>query len=150
MKYFVGLLILFAVQHIKAQPGIPFPTEEPVAVQDSVFQIVNDVPVFQGCSEVSSDERQQCSISGVMKFLAKNTIYPEQAKEEGLEGTVYVRMLVLKDGSVSDVRVLRGVNPILDQEAIRVVSMLKYDQPAMMNGKPVIFEQNIPIKFKLN
>jgi len=83
------------------------------------------------------------------KDLALNVKYPELAKDNEIQGTVYIRFVVDLDGSVTDVEVLRGVDPLLDKEAVRVVKALKKFKPGMQNFKPVRVSQQVPIKFQL-
>jgi protein TonB len=88
--------------------------------------------------------------SAILKFIAENTIYPEDAKKENITGMVVVRFIVNEDCSISNVEVLRGVNPSLDAEAIRVVKTLpKFEKPGKLNGEPVNVYYMIPINFTL-
>ncbi|MBQ5551600.1 MAG: energy transducer TonB, partial [Bacteroidales bacterium] len=75
--------------------------------------------------------------------------YPEMAKENDIQGTVYVRFVVDTDGSVSNVEVLRGVDPLLDKEAKRVVETLPKWKPGRQRGKAVKVSHAVPIKFAL-
>lgn len=83
------------------------------------------------------------------KFIAENIRYPEMAKENDIQGTVYVRFLVDKDGSVTGIEVVRGVDPLLDKEATRVISKLQAFKPAKYMGKPVKTRMVMPVKFVL-
>jgi TonB family protein len=84
-------------------------------------------------------------------YLSSNIKYPETEKKKGITGIVYVTFVVEKDGSISGVRVLRGVpnGPNLDAEAVRVISSMPKWQPGMQDGKPVRVQFNIPIHFTL-
>jgi len=84
------------------------------------------------------------------EFIQLNTIYPEPAKDIELEGTVYVGFVVEKDGSITDVKVLRGVHSLLDKEAVRVVKLMPKWKPGRQNGYPVRVRYNVPISFALN
>lgn len=96
----------------------------------------------------------QASFKGGMKawyeYLQKNLKYPSQARRMGIEGTVMVRFVVNKDGSVQDVEVLRTIGGGCDEEAKRVIENSPVWNPGKMRGIPVRSRQVIPIKFKLN
>ena len=84
-------------------------------------------------------------------WLKHNLVFPEAEKEQGKSGTVYVKFVVLKDGTVSDVVVLRGVPgaPGFSTEALRVVNAMPKWIPGQMNGRSVICSMTIPIRFAL-
>lgn len=88
--------------------------------------------------------------TAILKFIAENVAYPEDAKKGNITGTVVVRFIVNEDCSVSNVEVLKGVNPSLDAEAIRVVrSLPKFQKPGIKDGTAVNVYYNIPINFAL-
>ena len=86
----------------------------------------------------------------MMKYIMENIKYPKQIMEEGIQGRVTVSFIVEKDGRVSNVRLLRSVQPSLDKEAIRVVKSMPKWTPGKHNGKPVRVRFNLPVMFKLN
>jgi TonB family protein len=87
----------------------------------------------------------------MVKFIQENLVYPKKEKENGIEGTCYVTFVVEKDGSLSNVRVLRGITdgPGYDAEAVRVVSAMPAWAPGTQDGVPVRVQFNLPIKFTL-
>lgn len=105
---------------------------------EDVFFLVEEMPVFQGRTPEAFRE-----------YLQENLIYPEKAKENHITGKVYVQMVVNSKGEVTDVKVLRGVNPLLDKEAVRVVESSPLWEPAKQNGKAVAVQFTFPIEFKL-
>lgn len=116
----------------------PPPPPPPVPAIDSVYASVDEMPVFKG-GEVA-----------LMTYLRNNTVYPAEAKKNSSQGKVFVKMVVGKDCSISHVEVLRGVNPQLDAEAVRVVSTLpKFEKAGIKGGEPVAVQYVIPIAFKL-
>lgn len=116
----------------------PPPPPPPVPVSDSVFTQVDELPVFQGGD------------TALLGYIARNTVYPEKAKLEKIEGKIVVKLVVRKDCSVSHVEILKGVNPLLDAEAVRVVSTLpKFLKPGIKDGAPVDVNYMIPITFAL-
>jgi protein TonB len=85
----------------------------------------------------------------LLSFLSKSINYPAIASENDISGKVTVNFIVNKDGSVSDVRIIRGVDPALDQEAIRVVYCMPRWNPGKQGGKPVRVSFSVPINFVL-
>jgi TonB family protein len=89
-------------------------------------------------------------LPALMKFVSKNLKYPEMAKRMGIEGKVWVSFIVETDGSISTIKITRGVNADLDREAIRIVSLFPRWSPGMQNGRTVKSQFVIPIPFKLD
>jgi protein TonB len=85
----------------------------------------------------------------LIAYIAKNTKYPPMARENNIEGTVFISFVVEKDGSVSDVKILRGIGGGCDEEAKRVIKNLPNFAPGRQNGRPVRVQFNVPVKFKL-
>lgn len=85
----------------------------------------------------------------MLRFLSSNTTYPVPAKENNIEGTVYISFVIGKDGAVSNVSVARGIHPSLDNEALRVVAKMPCWKPGKQREIPVAVSYVIPIKFKL-
>lgn len=83
------------------------------------------------------------------KYLADNVRYPEKAINAIQQGKVYVTFIIRKDGSVSDVSVKKPIGFTMDEEAIRVVKSMPRWKPAMLNGKPVHYVYQLPVKFVL-
>ena len=86
----------------------------------------------------------------MLKYIMKNIKYPKQAMKEGIQGRVTVRFIVEKDGSISDVKPVLSVHPLLNKEAVRVVKSMPKWSPGKHNGKPVRVRFNLPVMFKLN
>jgi periplasmic protein TonB len=107
------------------------------ADEQEVFFIVEDMPEFPG-GELA-----------LRQFIANSIKYPVIAQENGIQGRVYVQFVVDADGSVSDPRIARGVDPSLDKEALRVVSLLPKWKPGRQRGKPVRVSYTVPINFQL-
>jgi TonB family protein len=101
------------------------------------FVVVEEMPMFPGGD------------GALLKYIAENTMYPELAKENNIQGKVIVRFCVTSKGSVSQISVLKGVDPELDAEAIRVVNTLPTFKPGSQGGKPVPVWYMVPITFSL-
>ncbi|RKE02501.1 M56 family metallopeptidase [Marinifilum flexuosum] len=85
----------------------------------------------------------------IQKFLARTLVYPKVAQDNGIQGRVFVSFIVNKDGKVSDPKIVRGVDPSLDKEAIRVVNSMPQWEAGKQDGKPVNVIYTVPINFKL-
>ncbi|MBQ8657379.1 MAG: energy transducer TonB [Prevotella sp.] len=118
---------------LKAVEEVEQPKEKPK--EDKVFDVVEQQPTF--------------SEGNPAAWLAKHMQYPVQAAENGIQGRVTVGFVVEKNGSISNVRVLRGVDPSLDKEAVRVVKSMPKWNPGMQNGEPVRVNYTVPVNFKL-
>jgi protein TonB len=112
--------------------------EEEEVVEEEVFFIVEDMPSFQGKGQ-----------EGFREFISKNLRYPEIAAENGISGKVYVQFAVNSKGKVVDAVVVRGVDPALDKEAVRVVISSPSWAPGKQRGKPVKVQFTFPINFVL-
>ena len=110
---------------------------EDVPSNDTVFNIVEEMPKFPGGDEA------------MFKFIAENVKYPEKAKDENISGRVFISFVIEKDGSVSNVKVLRGIGGGCDEEAARVISSMPKWKPGKQKGEFVRVSYQIPIMFKL-
>ena len=105
--------------------------------KNGVYQIVEEMPMFPGGEQAMLD------------YVSKNVVYPKEAQEKGISGRVFVGFIVEKDGSVSEVKVLRGIGGGCDEESIRVVKAMPKWKPGKQDGKPVRVSYQLPIFFKL-
>lgn len=105
--------------------------------KNGVYQIVEEMPQFP------SGETK------MMEYIAKNINYPQEARDKGIEGRVFIGMVIEKDGSVSNVRVLRGIGGGCDEEAVRVISSMPKWRPGKVGGEPVPVSYMLPVNFKL-
>ncbi len=87
--------------------------------------------------------------AAMYKWLGDNIVYPSAASEEGVQGRVVVEFVVGKDGSISNVKVVRPRHPALDKEALRVVKAMPKWLPGRNNGQPVKVTYTLPVTFKL-
>ncbi len=105
--------------------------------EDEVFTMVETMPKFPGGQ------------AGLLKYLAKSIKYPVIAQKSKEQGKVIVQVVIGKDGSLSNIKILRSVSPSLDAEAIRVVGNMPKWEPGMQKGQPVSVKYTIPIVFRL-
>ncbi len=134
---------------LSAKPNTEAPAEENIEVVETktqvieqeapkeIFTVVEEQPTYPGGEEAR------------IKFLQENMKYPEEAKELGVQGKVFVTFVVEVDGSITDVKVLRGIGSGCDDEAIRVVKSMPRWVPGKQRGVPVRVQFNLPINFKL-
>ena len=111
---------------------------EEEAVEQEIFFIVEDMPDFQGKGQ-----------DGFRNYIGENLNYPQIAAENGIQGRVFVQFVVNEDGTVSNATVVRGVDPSLDREAIRVVMSSPKWNPGKQRGEPVRVSFTFPINFVL-
>lgn len=112
--------------------------EPPKPVEDNnVYSVVESLPSFPGGN------------AAMRQWMSQNLKYPPVAQENGIQGTVTVQFVVEKNGSISNVKVIRGKDPSLDREAVRVVSSMPRWTPGKQNGKPVRVSYTVPVKFAL-
>jgi protein TonB len=122
----------------QVQEFAPIVVEEEEVEEDVIFTVVEDQPSFPGGEEAR------------IRYLTENLRYPQMAREAGIQGTVFVTFVVERDGSVTDVRVLRGIGGGCDEEAVRVVRNMPRWEPGRQRGQPVRVQFNMPIRFVLN
>ncbi len=107
------------------------------APKEEVFTHVEQMPQYPG-----GDKE-------MMAYLSKNIKYPVIAQEQGIQGTVVLRFVVGKNGEVTDVTVMRSLDPSCDKEAIRVVKSMPKWVPGKQNGNPVLVYYTLPVRFRL-
>ena len=121
---------------LKLKEAVAQPEPKP-EVENKVFDVVEQMPSFPGGN------------SALMEYLQQNVKYPVVAQENGVQGRVVVSFVVEKDGSITDVKVVRSVDPSLDKEATRVVKSMPNWIPGKQNGAAVRVKYNVPVSFRL-
>jgi len=106
------------------------------------------VPVFPGCEDMNESEKKDCFQNKIYQHISKNFRYPEIAQKQGIQGRVIIQFVVGKDGNVSGIRT-RGPDPILEKEAVRIISLLPKIKPAEIEGRKVRVPFSTSITFKL-
>jgi periplasmic protein TonB len=136
------------------EPPAPLAPVEPVAItqepqkpekksakdetENEVFTVVEDPPQFPGGQDA------------LTKYMISSIKYPQDARKAGIQGTVYVTYVVEPDGSITNVKVLRGIDKSCDMEAARVIREMPKWKPGKQRGKAVRVQFNMPIKFTLD
>jgi TonB family protein len=131
MKTIISILVLFFIAgfSVNAQNN---------KGHDEVFLVVENMPEYPGGKDA------------LRKDIAETVKYPEEAKKQKITGKVFVSFVVNKQGKVEDVKIERGVNTLLDQEAMRVVKQLKTWKPGSQKGVKVKVRFTVPIQFALS
>ncbi len=130
MKKFTSIFVCFAFFFC-------FNTLSAQETTDEVFVVVEESPTFPGGNEA------------ITAYLSQNLQYPKAASDAKIEGTVFVQFIIEKDGSVSNIKILRGIHPDCDAEVIRVVSEMPKWNPGKQRGQAVRVQFNLPVKFRL-
>ena len=113
-------------------------TFTPAGEDEKVFDVVEKMPEYPG------------GIEKLFEYLSQNIRYPKEAMEKDIQGRVIVTFVVKKDGSISDVSVVRPIDPLLDEEGLRVINAMPNWTPGMQNGEPVNVKYTVPISFRLD
>ena len=117
-----------------ASPKEILPQEQ---VEELVYDMVEVMPEFPG------------GVRAMLDFIKKNIQYPEIARKNGIQGRVIVGVVVDKNGSVTNLTILKSIDPYLDKEAIRVISSMPKWTPGVQNGKKVRVKFTVPVSFRL-
>lgn len=123
---------------LKAKEDIAAPEPPKHVVEETkIFTVVEQMPMYPGGD------------GALMGYLRDNIHYPTVAAENGVQGRVVVGFVVERDGSITDVKILRGVDPSLDREAMRVVKSMPRWNPGKQNGSAVRVKYQVPVSFRL-
>ena len=126
-----------AVQQMDELVVVGYASKDSVKDREPVFNVVEQMPSFPGGMEA------------LMQYLAKNMRYPVEAQKNKVQGRVVVGFIVSKDGDIKKAHILRGVDPELDAEAIRVIESMPMWMPGMQRGKAVAVSYTLPVMFRL-
>ena len=127
---FIALLSFIGMTNVFAQ-------QETTTTAEKVFDQVDEMPSFPGGKDA------------MMEFLSKNIKYPVVAEENGIQGRVLVKIVVKKDGTIDSPIVVKGVDPSLNKEAIRVVKTMPKWIPGKQKGEPVNVSFTVPVTFRI-
>ncbi len=149
----------FAQEEIESEPKI--------AEEKYSFAVVEKIPLIKGCANLSSstqEDQRECMEHHIAKHVGDNFTFPEKARQKSIQARIFISFVVEKNGNVSSIRVLKGAEDAykdaskkkkaaakeLDKEAIRVIKLLEFLEPAMQKGKPVRMSFTMPINAKLS
>jgi periplasmic protein TonB len=106
--------------------------------KQEIFSEVDEMPEYKGGQEA------------LFQFVKDNIVYPEEAKKNGVQGKVFVSFVIDEVGAVIDSKITRGIDPVLDKEALRVVKQMSDWNPGKKDRKPVKVSMTLPIMFALD
>ena len=127
------MYIGYATQTLKAEEGKKLEVTLIEENKEEPYTMVEQMPQFPG------------GMKALMEYISTNLRYPEEAKDLCLHGRVIIGFTVKEDGSITDVKVVRSLHPIVDAEAVRVISKMPKWQPGMQDGKPVPVKYTVPV-----
>ena len=137
----------------EAPPPPPPPPPPPEPEVDEIFKVVEEMPRFPGCDAGTAAEKKKCADQKLLQYLYKNLKYPAIARENGVEGRVYIQFVVEKDGSVQEANIVRDIGAGCGQAALKVVtdmnSLPQRWTPGKQRGKAVRVLYTLPVTFKL-
>jgi protein TonB len=113
------------------------PTDDIVPREEKIFIVVQEPPMYPGGD------------GALLQFIGKNIVYPPEAISNNIQGRVILKFVVTENGSVGKIELLKGVDPLLDQEAIRVVGTIPKFKPGRQGGTPVCVWYSVPVLFQL-
>ena len=135
-------------------PTPPPPPPPPPSMEDEVFKVVEQMPRFPGCEDMTDNNlRSKCAQEKMITFVGNNLVFPKEAEEKGVEGTVVIRFMVSKDGTIKDAKIVRDIGAGCGLAALKVVKKMN-DMPekwipGKQRGKHVNVYFNLPVKFDI-
>lgn len=140
-------------QKQKATIGILAPNTTVAAVPQEPIKVVEEMPRFPGCEEISDDKtRSTCAQTKLIQYVYANLIYPEQAKMDKVEGTVYAKFKITEDGKLTDVTITRDIGAGCGDAVLDLLNKMNEEHtwtPGKQKGKPVAVQFTLPVKFRL-
>ena len=135
----VLLVIVFAPARANAQDKKEKTTQtrKDTTTDDKIYEVCEQMPIFEGGD------------AALLKYLRENLKYPDKTKDRGVQGRLVIGFIVEKDGSLTDVKVLRPVDIDLDDEALKTVKAMPKWNPGKHNGQNVRVRHSVPVGFKL-
>ena len=131
----------------------PGSASAPPPAEEEIFVVVEEMPRFPGCEDLSGKERTDCANKKMLEFIYGNIQYPAVAKDNGVEGTVVVRFVINEHGKVSQANVVKDIGAQCGAEALRIVNLMNEQNivwsPGKQRGNPVKVWFTLPVKFKL-
>ncbi|HFA50963.1 MAG TPA: energy transducer TonB [Bacteroidetes bacterium] len=139
------ILALLCCHVLSAQGNYPaFP-------DDTVFTVADEMPYFSGCRSFNKNDgrKRECSDLELVRFISQQLVYPAEARNKGIEGTVFVSFIIDEIGEVQNPSILTDIGGGCGEAALNVVRQMPPWTPALQNGQPVKTRMNLPIQFYL-
>ncbi|MCB0519068.1 MAG: energy transducer TonB [Saprospiraceae bacterium] len=136
----------------KVAPPPPPPPPPPMKESErEIFKVVEEQPMFPGCLDIAvKADRYKCSEEKMLEFIYSEIVYPTIARENGISGMVVTRFVVERDGSISNIEIIRDIGGGCGDEAMRVIKKMPNWIPGKQRGNPVRVMFTLPVKFVLN
>ena len=134
-------IIKFLVICVFSVNGQPFLCDS-IYEEFTTFSFISNPPYYLNGEKSENDS--------LLNFIKNNLKLPDSALKEGIEGTVYVQFWIDVDGQTKEHEIIKGVREDIDEEALRVVRLIKFEKPAMQRGKPIKVQYIVPVNFNYN
>ena len=131
------MAVAYGVDSVEKQPAANMDVTAEDVIQGEIYDMVEQAPQFPG------------GPSELMTYLAKNIKYPVEAQKAGQQGRVICQFVITKEGKPADIKVVRGVSPVLDNEAVRVIKAMPAWTPGKQDGQAVNVRYTLPVTFRL-
>lgn len=117
----------------------------------TIYQVVEEMPRFPGCEDLEGTtlEKKHCADKKMLAFIYKNIKYPTIAREQGIESTIVASFIIEKDGSISNIKIIRGESKELQQMMFDLLNILPKFDPGKHKGVPVRVQFNLPMRIHL-
>lgn len=150
-KYFTVLPLLVFLVFACAQTDQDELPQAPETVQadQTVYSQVEKMPVFGPCGDLDGEALSSCSFNNLLNYIGGQLKYPEDARQNGVDGMVLASFVVFADGHVGDVKIKKSLTATCDAEVERIILSMPAWTPGEKEGKPVNVEFTLPVKFKL-
>jgi TonB family protein len=141
----LNFLNITVAQHDSLSQSVPPPPPR------LLIDPVEEMPILLSCDslDASYGDKKKCSDIALIKYIQQNIQYPLSARKKKMGGTVVVQFTVNADGSVSDEKVVKSVDPALDEEALRLIKNMPAWAPGRQGGKAIRVQYTVPVRFKL-
>lgn len=152
MKKLISSALLFCWALLSLQAQSPSPAQPALSPPPPMLEVVETIenrPLFPGCNETISKEKKRCSETKMLEFIYKGVNYPEKARKNRTEGTVYIKFYVEADGTLTHFEILKDIGDGCGEEALRVLQSMPNWEPATAQGKPIGNHFTLPVRFKL-
>lgn len=142
-------------QEVELPPSAPIPPPQPVVEVDEVFKVVQQMPRFPGCENITGDQmaKSQCAQGKLLQYIYRHLKYPPIARENGIEGNVVLQFVVGKNGLIDEAKIVRDIGGGCGEAALSVVTkmnaMSEKWTPGKQRGRNVSVLFTLPIRFKL-
>lgn len=135
-----------------AKTASPIPPKPIEKKEPDIFRVVEEMPRFKGCEDgsFSKKEKYKCAEEKLLTYLFYHLKYPNIARDNGIQGTVVIRFIIEKNGSISNAEIVRDIGGGCGREALRVVENMPDWLPGKQRGREVPVQYNLPVRFRLN